>query len=315
MRASQEANSYSAMGIDQDRRRRLEALPGWSWDVAGAKWEVRFGQLKEFLKREGHSQVPHTYKTDDGVPLGLWVGRQKQRFVRGVLEPARQQRLDALPGWAWPRQSIEWEEGFGLLKQFSDREGHCNVPDGYKTHSDYPLGAWLRIQRKRAKNPDHRRRLEALPDWSWESVDRFEEQWEEGFANLAYFSEREGHTLVPKSYKTDGGYNLYAWVRRQRQRKADGTFISLDRQQRLESLSGWTWTPESDRHKALWEKRFVNLKQFSDREGHSQVPSTCMTDDGSRLNVWVNRQRTLGETLIPDRRERLESLPGWVWKK
>src|SRR5260221_8220695 len=52
--------------MDPDRRQRLEALPGWSWDVFSAQWEEGFTHLKQFLEREGHCRVIPGYKTEDG---------------------------------------------------------------------------------------------------------------------------------------------------------------------------------------------------------------------------------------------------------
>src|SRR5262249_55875410 len=50
--------------MDSDRRQRLEALPGWSWNTLEDKWELGFSQLRKFFEREGHCRVPYGYKTD-----------------------------------------------------------------------------------------------------------------------------------------------------------------------------------------------------------------------------------------------------------
>jgi Helicase associated domain len=60
-----------------DRRRRLEALPGWSWNAVDDKWEEGFAHLKDFSEREQHCRVPKGHKTQIGYPLGNWVGTQR----------------------------------------------------------------------------------------------------------------------------------------------------------------------------------------------------------------------------------------------
>src|SRR5262249_15612161 len=163
--------------IDAESRKRLEALPGWSWDVLADQWEERFTHLRAFSDREGHCRVPAKHKTEDGYRLGEWVRKQKNR--KDMMEPDRRQRLEALLGWSWDILSDQWEEGFSHLKQFSEREGHCRVPRSYKTEDGYWLGQWVGIQRYDDKlEPVRRQRLEALPGWSWNTL---EDKWELGF--------------------------------------------------------------------------------------------------------------------------------------
>jgi hypothetical protein len=221
------------------------------------------------------------------------------------MDPDRRQRLEALPGWGWSPHSDQWEEGFSQLKLFSDREGHCRVRGDYKTDDGYSLGQWVSVQRyaRNKMNADRRLRLEALPKWSW---DFLSDRWEEGFSQLKQFSDREGHCRVSQDHKTDDGYRLGQWVRVQRTTKEK---LDPDRRQRLEALPGWSWNTLSDK----WEEGFSRLKQFSDREGHCRVSQDHTTDDGYGLGQWVNVQRTTKEKLDPDRRQRLEALPGWSW--
>ena len=109
--------------------------------------------------------------------------------------------------------------------------------DGRLLVSGYGLGSWVVNQRnRRDKLPvDLVSRLEALPDWSWNP---FDARWEEGFAHLMKYVEREGHALVPDKYHEDS-YPLGVWVRTQRESRRRAK-LSPDRLLRLEELPGWT---------------------------------------------------------------------------
>ena len=130
---------------DPDRRQRLEALPGWSWEPYSDQREDSFSHLKEFSEQEGHCRVSQLYKADDGFRLGQWV--INQRSNKDTMELVRRQRLEALPGWSWEVLSDQWEQGFSHLKMFSEREGHCRVVAKYKTEDGYGLGRWVNKQR------------------------------------------------------------------------------------------------------------------------------------------------------------------------
>ncbi len=292
--------------MPSDRRKRLEALPGWSWNLRSDKWEDGFRYLKEFVSRYGHCRVVQTYKTSDGYRLGVWVIKQRQ--MKNTMPSDRRKRLEELSGWSWDAISEKWENGFLYLKQFLEQNGHCQVPYEYHTEDGYPLGSWVGVQRanKDAMERDRRKRLEELSGWSWNI---FDDRWEDGFSHLKEFVERNGHCRVPKSYMCEDGYRLGGWAAVQRRTKDT---IDLDRRKRLEELPRWSWDPW-DPYSDQWEENFSRLKQFSDREGHCRVPSRYKTDDGYRLGYWVQDQRR-ARGLEPNRRQRLEALPAWTWK-
>jgi hypothetical protein len=70
--------------------------------------------------------------------------------------------------------------------------------------------------------------------------------------------------------------------------------------------------PEDKPDEAEWNEGFGHLKAFYQREGHCQVHNSFKTDGGFRLGIWVNTQRTKQDTMLPERKDRLDGL-GFEW--
>jgi hypothetical protein len=226
--------------LASDRVARLEALPGWIWDVHEEKWEEGFSYLERFVKRQGHARVAVSH-AENGYRLGQWVGVQRNTYAKGQLAPDRIARLEALPGWSWDPFADQWKEGFRHLDRFVKREGHALVPKRHVEGSDYLLGSWVSNQRTAYRTgkltSDQVARLEAVRGWIW---DPSADQWEEGFSHLERFVKREGHARVAASH-VENGYRLGQWVGVQRKTYAKGRLAS-DRVSRLEAVPGWTWS-------------------------------------------------------------------------
>jgi hypothetical protein len=295
--------------LASDRVARLEALPGWIWDVHEEKWEEGFSYLERFVKRQGHARVPATHKAADGYRLGVWVSYQRTAYANGRLAANRIARLEALPGWIWDVHEEKWEEGFSYLERFVKRQGHARVAVSH-AENGYRLGQWVGVQRntyaKGQLAPDRIARLEALPGWSW---DPFADQWKEGFRHLDRFVKREGHALVPKRHVEGSDYLLGSWVSNQRTAYRTGKLTS-DQVARLEAVRGWIWDPSADQ----WEEGFSHLERFVKREGHARVAASHV-ENGYRLGQWVGVQRKTYAKgrLASDRVSRLEAVPGWTW--
>ena len=192
-----------------------------------------------------------------------------------------------------------WDENYGRLVKFKEREGNCLVPDKH-IEDGFRLSAWVARQRSRNErlSEEQRQRLDEL-GFIW---DAHAHQWEEGFSALLKFKEREGSCLVSQKH-LEGGYRLGKWISGQRTNKEK---LSEDRSRRLDEL-GFVWNPKTQQ----WEEGFSALKKFKEREGNCLVPATH-NEDGYRLGKWVGVQRTTKEMLTEDRRRRLDEL-GFVW--
>ena len=187
--------------------------------------------------------MPHNYRKGR-YNLGSWVLNQRRNYSKEELDPERIERLEGMPGWTWDPQADDLEEAFAILEQFVDREGHARVPRRHE-EAGHKLGMWVVHQRynysKGKLEPERVERLEAVPGWTW---DPGADKWEEAFASLEQFVDREGHARVPHKYR-HGGHNLGVWVGTQRKWYSKGK-IEPDRVERLEAVPGWTWDALSD---------------------------------------------------------------------
>ena len=214
-----------------DRRQRLDGL-GFDLNSLISGWEEGFAALQLFQRREGHFEIPQKH-IEAGYKLGHWVSHQ--RADKDTMQAERRQRLDAL-GFVWDSKDAAWDKGFTALKQFKEREGNCRV-SGQHIEGTYKLGQWVGMQRSRRDimPVERRQKLEAL-GFEWEPF-TWTSLWEEGFAALKQFKEREGHCRVPQQH-TEGTYRLGQWVANQRKKK---TTMPTDRRQRLDAL-GFNWS-------------------------------------------------------------------------
>ena len=210
--------------LTPDQLERLNSL-GFSWDPITEQWEQNFAALQKFHKREGHCRVPQCHQ-EGSLKLGSWVTRQRAEKTR--LTPDQLKRLNALD-FSWDPIAEQWEQGFAALQKFHKREGHCRAAALYE-EDGLKLGLWVRNQRARKSRltPNKLKRLNSL-GFIWDSLD---EQWEQNFAALQKFHEREGHCRVPAKRRV-GWLNLGGWVRKQRAVKNQ---LSPDRLNRLNSL-------------------------------------------------------------------------------
>jgi hypothetical protein len=200
------------------------------------------------------------------------------------------------------------------LLEYVKVHGHAKVPLNHATPQGFWLGRWVATaRRKKLRNElslERATKLDSVPGWSWKVLD---EAWEEGLRTLEGYIANQGGSSIPRSHVTTSGFRLGAWVDRQRRLNADGR-LDHDRARRLEAIPVWSWEREVGPDGNLeWEVAFGKLTEFASREGHAMVPRDYETLDGFQLGDWVRSQRKSQARVLPDRKKKLEELPGWKW--
>jgi superfamily II DNA or RNA helicase len=83
--------------------RRLEAIPGWTWEgLKEDKWQEFYDLLKLWARETGSARVTQK-EVFKGKRLGAWatVQRTAMRSSWASMTPERIRLLESLPGWDW----------------------------------------------------------------------------------------------------------------------------------------------------------------------------------------------------------------------
>lgn len=229
------AKQRAGRARDEERRRRLEGIPGWCWD-GRRTWEDAYARLVRYADQHGSALVPDG-TTFEGMTLGAWVVSQRTGRRAGRLSKGREELLEAIPGWSWDPYGESFDRGYEALRRFVEREGHCLVPRGWQ-EGDVHLAGWVaarRSERRRGKLATERAELlGSLPGWCWDVLaDPF---WGNLEVLKAYGAEH-GHASPPQK-EVYRGVAIGRWVNRQRQKLRAGELPDA-KAQALQGLPGW----------------------------------------------------------------------------
>jgi len=147
---------------------------------------------------------------------------------------------------------IRWDEAFGYLVRFKEREGHCSVPYPW-FEGTLKLGIWVHTQRQNEQeiSTERRERLDSI-GFVWNSRST---SWDAGFSAIADFKAREGHCDVHHDH-IGGAFKLGRWVRGQRTAKDT---LSAEQIQKLNDI-GFAWDPHVRRRPRINESGCVSGK-------------------------------------------------------
>lgn len=207
----------------KERRRLLESLPGWSWNVKEEMWNNFKNELEQFVAEHGHCQPPVDH------PLHNRLHCYRYRYKNSI-HAERRAFLSSQPGWYWSFHDDRWECFVAKLQDFVADHGHAEVPCrtelGKVVHS-------VRNGQMISGHKDERTRkafLESLPGWVWSVPDR---NFDIFYNEMLCFVKEHGHALVPQNCKLGKKLN----------KARNGRFRAHQPQNKLklEALPGWKW--------------------------------------------------------------------------
>lgn len=125
------------------------------------RWSAMLEQLVAYRNNFGTTDV--SSRDSNHARLGRWIAAQRHRRRKGLISAARVRKLNEA-GMVWSPGDDVWLEMLKQLREFSHREGHCNIPEHYPPNQR--LASWAHNQRYRKRRgdlaPDRAAKLEKI---------------------------------------------------------------------------------------------------------------------------------------------------------
>jgi hypothetical protein len=145
---------FKANKLSDEKMSKLKEI-GFVFDVLNDEWESNYHRLHQFKKEFGHINIVKSYVTEDGVQLGRWLqrirdrhiaasdndrlddnneeveGDQEEEEVDAATFSERIKRLEKLGVVFEKVNSQKWMYGFRQLVEYHRKFGDCFVKKGY----------------------------------------------------------------------------------------------------------------------------------------------------------------------------------------
>ena len=186
--------------------------------------------------------------------------------------------------------SSSWDVYYREAEAFYKREGHLEVKKRYVTENGLSLGSWVLTQRRvRAGtvagnlSEGQIKRLDAV-GMCWK--DKKTGQFEKGIAELGQFVAENGHGDAGLQYEAADGFPLGKWLSAMRSKYKKGK-LDEGAVKKLEK-AGMVW----DVGQYRWEIYYRAAEEYKGRFGDLEIPCSYVTEDGKKLGVWLNNQKS-----------------------
>lgn len=156
----QDTGDDSSVDDNDGRRERATFAVNRAVKALGDPWDFWLGRLAAFREKYGHVRI-RFMSTVLGHALGFWVGEQRNRWTKGLLEEHKVERLKRM-GLMLDLDNEVFAQGLAELRKYVEATNSREVPLSYKSDAGFMLGKWVveqRTQQRRGKLTPERQRL------------------------------------------------------------------------------------------------------------------------------------------------------------
>lgn len=273
-------------------------------------WQEQYDELKAFYEKNGHLNIPKRYVSASGKNLGAWLQSQRNKRKNGQLTDEQITMLNGL-GMVWSFDNA-WDTAFDHAAAYKEQFGNLDIPKAYVCEDGYALGSWLQNQRSAYSGTGNKklseeqiRRLEEL-GMVW---DVYAQRWEQIYSLAKKYFDEHGDLNIPSHYKTETGFDLYDWLKRQRDEYKRGR-LKKEQIRKLNALK-MDWLSPQER---AWETGFDHASRYYEKNGNLSMSARYLDEDGYSLGLWIRYQRKDKAKLSQTQIARLNRI-GMNWEK
>ena len=312
--------------ITTERKKALELVPGWSWDVFKTAWQEKYDLLLEYVKE--FKCLPKRNTKYKDVDIASWIANQcnaKRGTNKSIMTSEREKALELIPGWHWDvNLDLEWQEKYDLLLEYVT-EFECLPKQLENKYKNVDIAGWVSHQKNAKKGTsrgkmtsERKEKLELIPGWGWDVVDT---GWQKNCDLLIEYVKE--FKRIPSKLTQYKDVNIGSWVASQRQSKrgrGKGK-ITPDRIKSLEDIPEWSWEigtiPEhrSEDYDTKWQEKYDLLLEYVNE--FECLPKRNTKYKNVNIGGWISTQREgkkgKKDTMTPEREIALEAIPGWKW--
>ena len=235
---------YKALSDEQIHQ--LEELGVVTEKKTDYLWKRSFEAVRQYVTTHHSWEIPDSAVSPDGANLGQWLAYQQRSYSGRGAKPMKQWKKDMLDGLGFSETIREkkedtWPVYFESLSEYMRRSKDGKMPSmKYVDENGLKVGQWLNNQKVRyQKGKMTKAQEEALRSIGVVLENISDVQWRRGYDEAVKNKSLFPTMRIPALYKTESGYPLGEWLRKQIRFEADGK-LKKERRALLDRL-GVPW--------------------------------------------------------------------------